>query len=786
MMRHTFLLILSLGAGMVFPAAAKAADAAFFESKIRPLLLEKCGACHGAEEQESDLRLDTPAGILQGGAAGPSVVPGKPNASLLLTAVQQRGDLKMPPDDKLSAQEIKLLEQWIRSGAVMPQDGPIQPRRSAIDWEQGGSHWAFQPLSDSPAPVIGQVNWASNPVDLYLLSKLEQQGLPPSPRASAEVLARRLSFDLTGLPPTEHQVATLRRNNTAAGFAALVDELLASPAYGERWGRHWLDVARYADSNGLDENIAHGNAWRYRDFVVEALNRDVPYDQFVRQQLAGDLLPSASPGERRRNLIATGFMSLGPKVLAEVDEVKMEMDIIDEQIDTLGGALLGLTLGCARCHDHKFDPVSMKDYYALAGILKSTRTMEHFTKIARWNEVELPMTEREARQAEAMKSEIASLETDLQHWQELAKSKPPAAGESQEDAQAKVKSITASLKKLKEQLQDVASAMALGERDPTNIQVHVRGSHLTLGDEAPRRFLQVLQGNDEPLKTAGSGRLELAEWLTTDGPQQWLLARVMANRIWRWHWGRGIVESVDNFGRLGQAPTHPELLDYLAGELIRSQWSVKQLHRLILTSSAYQQASTHRDDAMAIDSENQWYWRFAPRRLEAEAIRDAMLQASGLLDPTMGGSLLHVGNREFFFNHTSKDETRYDKTVRSLYLPVVRNNLFDGFMLFDYSDASTMQGNRVHSVTAPQALYLLNADLVDRTATSLAQQTSHLLGPDRVSTMYQAVFSRVAKPAEIQLGLTFVQRYAKVADDQRAWRAFAHALFASNEFLYLR
>ena len=768
------------------PASKKATpqQVAYFESKVRPLLLKHCASCHGEDTQESKLRLDTPAGILQGGASGPTVQPGSPGGSLLLTAVKQRGNLKMPPEDKLSTAEIQILEQWIVAGATLPEVGPIQPRRSAIDWESAGDHWAFQPLQEAELPQVSRGGWASGIVDLFLLAEMESRGLTPSSPANPNVLARRVALDLTGLPPTEQQLTQFLADPSPQAYAALVDSLLASPAYGERWGRHWLDVARYADSNGLDENIAHGNAWRYRDYVVGAFNRDLPFDAFVQQQIAGDLLPHDNPLQQRRQLIATGYLTLGPKVLAEVDEAKMEMDIIDEQIDTLGSSMLGLTLGCARCHDHKFDPVDQKDYYGLAGIFKSTRTMEHFTKIARWNEVSLPKTASEQRQADVLQSELESLEADLKRWQALAQQPAPAAGESQEDPKAKVKELTATIKKAKERLASFASAMAVGEREPTNLQVHVRGSHLTLGEEAPRRFLQVLQGDDAPLATDGSGRLELAKWLTND--QRHLLARVFANRVWRWHWGRGLCATVDNFGVLGERPSHPALLDHLASELIRNDWSVKQLQRTIVLSSAYQQDSRHREDASSSDPECQWYWRFTPRRLEAEAIRDAMLQAAGSLDRSMGGSLLHVGNREFFFDHTSKDGTRYDKTVRSLYLPVVRNNLFDGFMLFDYSDASTMQGDRAASVTAPQALYLLNSDLVDQAAAALADRTSQLGDAKRIGAMFQAALSRPPTEAERAATLRFMSQYGERADSRRSWQALAHSLLASNEFLYLR
>ncbi|MCA9176625.1 MAG: PSD1 domain-containing protein [Planctomycetales bacterium] len=759
----------------------------YFETHIRPLLSKHCVQCHGPEEQESNLRLDTPAGIAKGGAAGPSVVAGKPGASLLLTAVKQRGELSMPPEGKLNAQEIGKLETWIANGAALPGAAVGQVRSAEIDWEAARNHWSFRPLHGTP-PAVRDVSWLKTAVDTFVLKELEDRDLRPSPAADPATLLRRVTITLTGLPPTPEQASEFAADPSPRNYARIVDQLLASTAYGERWGRHWLDVARYADSNGLDENIAHGNAWRYRDFVVEAFNNDLPFDRFIHMQLAGDLLlaeqPEADVHARRQHLVATGYLSLGPKVLAEVDEQKMEMDIIDEQLTTIGKSLVGLTLGCARCHDHKFDPLTARDYYGLAGIFKSTRTMEHFTKIARWNEASLPMDELETRKSDGLKSELEQAQSELKRWEELAKAKP-AAGESQGDAAAKVKDVKAEIKRLTDALENVASAMSVGERDEiVNVSVHIRGSHLTLGEEVPRRFPEVLAPELTPLPEKTSGRLAFARWLT--GPQQHLLARVFVNRVWRWHWGKGLTPSMDNFGALGEAPSHPELLDYLALELIRNDWSVKHLHRLILLSNAYQQSSAHREDAMAVDPDNRWLWRFDTRRLEAESLRDSMLAVSGQLDRTMGGSLLHVGNREFFFNHTSKDETKYDVTRRSLYLPVVRNNLYDAFMLFDYSDASTMQGNRVNSVTAPQALFLLNSELVDRAAEGLAARTSHLVGQERAARLMELAYSRPATDQESQRASEFAAAYARETDTTRAWRALAHALLASNEFLYIR
>ena len=369
------LLPLVVAAALV-PAAARAQDTRHFEARVRPLLAEKCFKCHGPDRQRSDLRLDTADGFKKGGASGtPLVTPGRPDDSLLLRAVRHTdGVEKMPPDGKLTATQVADLATWVKAGAPFPAAVTKAPAADPA------KHWAFRPV------VRPDVTKGANPIDTFVRARLAAAGLTSAPPAERRTLIRRATFDLTGLPPTPAEVEAFLKDTSPDAFVTVVDRLLASPAYGERWGRHWLDIARYADSNGLDENVAHGTVWRYRDYVVRSLNTDKPYDQFLREQLAGDLLPAATPAARAEQLVATGFLSLGPKVLAEVDEKRMELDIVDEQIDTVGRTVLGLTLGCARCHDHKFDPIEQADYYGLAGVFVSTRTMEHFKKVARWHE----------------------------------------------------------------------------------------------------------------------------------------------------------------------------------------------------------------------------------------------------------------------------------------------------------------------------------------------------------------------------------------------------------------
>jgi hypothetical protein len=785
----------------------------FFENKIRPLLANSCYDCHNEDLQESDLRLDTLAGMLTGGKAGPALLPGNSKGSLIVTAVSYRdNDLKMPPEEKLSDAQIADLTKWVEVGAPHPDTGKVKVQHaSGIDLKKGRQHWAFQPfvkhevpaVSDSAVSNSAQVN---NPIDAFLLAQLDEKNITPVPTADKRTLIRRATFDLIGLPPTPHEVDVFLADTSADAFRKVIDRLLASPHYGERWGRHWLDVVRYADSNGLDENIAHGNAWRYRDYVVNSLNADKPYNQFLTEQLAGDLIDAGDDfSARRDNLIATGYLVLGPKVLAEVDESKMEMDIVDEQLDTIGRGLIGLTMGCARCHDHKFDPIAQKDYYALAGIFKSTRAMESFTKIAKWNE-NLIATAEEIRQKEKHDQEIKEQKETIQNLIAMAKKELPApAGETvpkdiekrfPEKTQAELKKLRQDLKQLEETLPELPTAMGVKEGDIANTQVHVRGSHLTLGDNVPRRFPLVLAGTEqEPIPKDESGRLQFAKWLTADDHP--LTSRVIVNRVWRWHFGKGLVPTVDNFGLRGQPPTHPELLDWLATEFVEQGWSLKALHRTIMLSAAYQRQSGLDERDASVDPDNRLYWRYDLHRLDAESIRDALLAVSGTLDTTMGGSLVPVKNREFFFNHTSEDKASYeDIRRRSIYVPVVRNHLYDVFQLFDYTDASVINGNRESSTIAPQALMLMNSDLMTKLSSATADRLleTDRSSAERINQLFELAYSRPASMAESDQIVNYLRQLEVLAardetdtePTHKAWQMICQSVLSSSEFLYVR
>ena len=796
-----------IGAGVASAESEPTPDQLrFFESSIRPLFIEKCQECHGPDKQWGSLRLDSRAKILGGGETGPAVVPGKPDESLLIKAVRRTDEtLQMPPKESLSARQIADLTRWVEMGAPFPATKePVTSRNRDPD------HWSFRSPRPYPVPTTKDIRWASGPWDQFVLARLEQSSIAPVDRATPRTLLRRATFDLTGLPPTPSELTEFLHDDRPDAFSRLVDRLLASPSYGERWGRHWLDVARYADSNGLDENVAYGNAWRYRDYVVAALNEGLAYDQFLTEQIAGDMLPAEGDDARSRLLTATGFLALGPKVLAEVDETKMQRDIIDEQIDTVGRAFLGLTLGCARCHDHKFDPIDTSDYYGLAGIFKSTRTMEHFKKVARWHENVLPSPEGRALKSE-FDARVASRKSTIQSVVEkgdqlvkaaLAGETPPSKLEEKypDDVKAELVRLRAELAQLEKSPPELPCAMGVSEAAVVDVAIHVRGNPLKLGDVVPRGVPRVLTRHFDPkLDSRDSGRRELARWLADANHP--LTSRVFVNRVWRWHFGKGLVRTPDNFGLLGELPTHPELLDALSVDFVRSGWSLKRLHRQIMESSTWQLDSTVPGPSRSgfeHDPENRLFGRGELHRLEAEAIRDALIAVGDGLDRRLGQSLLTVKNRAYFFDHTSKDLTDYRSQRRSIYLPVVRNNVYDVFQLLDYPDAAVTNGDRSTTTIAPQALMMMNSEFVEKCSADFAATLMDERHPDddsQIQSAYVRAYGRAPTALELEGSKAFLREIDQAlaasgeANEQRqrqAWQSLCHVIVSSNEFVYVR
>ncbi|MCA9199134.1 MAG: DUF1549 domain-containing protein, partial [Planctomycetales bacterium] len=644
------------------PAEPTDAGLAFFESKIRPVLVAECYECHSqqAGKAKGGLTVDTREAIRQGGESGHAVIPGNVEESLLLSALRHES-FEMPPSKKLDDSVIDAFQQWIEMGAPDPRDSLAETASAnrEIDLESARTFWAFQPVVRPEVPVV-ESNWPLNDVDRFVLVKQQEHQLTPVADAERRAWLRRVTFDLTGLPPTPQQVQAFLVDDSPNAYAAVVDRLLDSPQFGEHWGRHWLDVARYADSIGKTRNYPYSHAWRYRNYVIDAFNADKPYDTFLREQLAGDLLPADSNEDRAAKLIATGFLALGSHDLNERNREQFAMDVVGEQIDVTSRAIMGLTVGCARCHDHKFDPIPTNDYYALAGIFRSTELLMGYGNRIGGNNQEdgnryHSLSETALASREPVQSTVADDSDgppDAAQANRIIKQLQKRRKSIQQDEslrpvqkQRRLQKLNQNLKQAQKQLkqlrqkrdaaaQPVDGPVAMGVRDARRIAdspVHVRGDTGNLGEVVPRGFLQVILPTERLGQTSmpvtlpknSSGRLELADWLTSgDHP---LTARVMVNRIWSHLFGEGIVRTVDNFGEMGQRPSHPELLDFLASEFMDQGWSVKQLIRQITLSRTYRLSTTDDDGNASIDGDNQFLWRMNRRRLEAEAIRDAML-----------------------------------------------------------------------------------------------------------------------------------------------------------------
>ncbi|MBI1917998.1 MAG: PSD1 domain-containing protein [Planctomycetes bacterium] len=753
----------------------------FFEREIRPLLVAKCQSCHGEKKVRGGLRLTGRSALLKGGDSGPALVPGKPEQSLITRAVGYEGDLKMPPTGKLSDREITKLKRWVAQGAPWPDAArpvPAPPGEKFEPSEAQRRWWAYQPVRPVTPPNVANASWARTEIDRFILAELEKRGMAPARPADRRTLLRRASFDLTGLPPTPEEVEAFSKDDAPDAFAKVVDRLLASPAYGQRWGRHWLDVVRYADYHDGNPTTRTAsceplNAWRYRDWVVVSLNRDLPFDQFIVHQIAGDLLPSPEGKEiYTEGLIATTFLTNGSWDRGDADKEKMVSDMVDDQIDTTGKAFLGLTLGCARCHNHKFDPLSQTDYYALAGIFYSTRILKELgAKGAEYTLNRVPLVSKAvvAQRAEQLKS-LSQINARLAEFDK--KSPKPAAAD-----RARLLLVKQRDRMQAELLPEPPVAEAAQEGGTPgglfpkiqDVPLHIRGSYTRLGPVVPRRMPQFFAGERQPKITAGSGRRELANWVASrDNP---LTARVIVNRIWQGHFGAGIVRTPNNFGMLSEPPSHPALLDWLAAKFVEDGWSLKRLHRRILLSATYQQSSVVGRDQLVRDPENRWLARFTARRLEAEAIRDAMLFVSGRLDPATGGPAAADLNT----------------TRRSLYVQTARWDRSTFAMLFDAANPDASEEKRTVSTVAPQALFLLNNDFALVQAKQFMERLIREVPMDETARMQRAfhlLFGRPANAEEMRIAWQIVAPSSKEGAGT-AWRDFAHVLLCSNEFVYL-
>lgn len=754
---------------------AAAEDRDFFERQVRPLFVRRCHECHSgsAKTLKGGLRLDRGESVRAGGDSGPLVVPGNPAASLLIAAVRHTGETsEMPPAGKLPDAEIEILVRWVERGAFFFEAEPMATtKRARVSIEEGRKFWSFQPLA-RPQVALSERSWPSQqPADLLVQTELRAQGLAPSRVAEARVLIRRVALDLTGLPPAPDEVERFVADSAPDAYERLVDQLIASPRFGERWGRFWLDLARYTDKTEVWlKSTAHASL--YRDWVVAALNEDVPYDQFVRRQLATDLLPDSTPTDYP----ALGFLGLSPTYWKEL---RLAPEVIqgvvaeewEERIDAIGRTFLGLTVACARCHDHKSDPIRVEDYYALAGVMANVRLVDRPM---------LPAPESAAVQD--AREEVAAIEEQLDPLRKQAK-KTDETEQKIAELESRIQAIRAAHPKFDVPVVNAVEDAALDvlpdgpeltrlvnrRGEARDIAIQIRGNPANRGPLAPRRFLEVLSPPGEPRPfREGSGRRELADALFHEGGP--LVARVIANRVWGWHFGRGLVDTPSDFGTLGARPTHPALLEFLASELVADQWSLKQLHRRIVTSATYRQASLDDAGKRELDPENRWLWRMNRRRLEVEAWRDAMLVATGTLDARLGGPAIELddpGNRR-----------------RTLYGVVYRRELHDLLKLHDFPDPTGHNPTRDATTTPLQQLFALNGTMLHGLSHTLAARIEREGGPDvagRVRAAYGWLFSREPTAAQIALAERFLASATTPEAQQAAWRQYAHALLCSNE-----
>jgi hypothetical protein len=1012
---YVCLVIALLPVAPVQSAEPSAEAIAYFEKEVRPLLIEHCQKCHGEKKQESSLRVDSRAALLQGGDSGPSIVPNKPKEGTFLAAIRHVGDLHMPPAGKLPDRTIAVLEKWVADGAAWPEEKGTATARTAGISEADRRHWAFQPVQMPAVPTVKDTAWARSDLDRFILAKLESKGLKPVGMADKRTLIRRVTFDLTGLPPTPEEIANYLKDNSADSFNKVVERLLASKPYGERWGRHWLDVARYADTAGDGSDYPVREAYKYRDWVIDAFNRDMPYDQFLRQQIAGDILAKKAPVDQYASKVtATGFLAVGKRYGYNPGPDYQHLDFADV-IESVGRSLMGLSLGCARCHDHKYEPISAADYYAMYGILQSTQWAfpggeeqkrptqfpplvppEEAARLDRIKATELtrladqlvklnearaqlegkfwaggidlalegqpldkppggvwlssgpnrvlasaqspfehvhpagnrgvrlgsatsgdgvryvfqkalkatpgkqmhfsidfrPVAEtttlgshrfylgRGVIASQALECSLTKTEFAIRHgsqWEVVRKLVPgewytlrltidpekktysgivgkPGDLTSFEGKQlaggwdgvldtficdgnghsisksaehdldniglqetpfgmpgTKVAppapppaDLKARLAKLDVEIKAVGDARAVletkeaypvaygvSEGTPGNAKIQKRGEPDKLGAEVPRRFLEIL-GSEPIANKSGSGRLDLAEWVTR--PSNPLTARVFVNRIWGWHFGRGLVPTPSDFGTRGEAPTHPELLDWLASYFVKSGWSVKAMHRLIVHSRVYQMASADDSANMKSDPENHYLWRHSRRALDAESIRDAMLAVSGKLDRAVPGQHPFPPVNTWGFTIHAPFHAVYDSDHRSVYLMLQRNRRHPFLALFDAADPNISTAERLPTITPTQSLYLMNSPFVHEQANLLGKRLLAQPGNDsaRIRYAFELANGRSPTDQQVEVSLAFVKAYAQKLTERKAkdpipsaWNALGRVLLTDNAFLYV-
>ena len=807
-----------------------------FEKKIRPALVTFCYECHAEESDDigGGLLLDSRHGWRVGGESGPAIKPRSPRDSLLMQAIEYRG-MEMPPDEKMPDELIRSFRRWIALGSPDPRQTKSQGKMKKLTQDpdtESQKLWSLQPIGHPDVPQLADAGWAQVDLDRFILQELSTNQLSPNPLADPTTLLRRLYFDLIGLPPTPDELRAFVDEPSQSHYAEIVDQLLSSPHFGERWGRHWLDVARYGESMGSSRDVLLIHAWRYRDYVIDAFNRDLPYDRFITEQLAGDLLSiKEEPAEQRlRLLTATGLLAIGSKSL---NGGNLPNDIADDQIDVVSKAFLGLTVSCARCHDHKFDPIPTADYYALAGIFLSTDTRyggntkrpknakersKAYLRVGGELDVQLAKKiENAQKQIAALRKQVGSSQRRVaslrdrvpgDYRNDLDKTIDAAKPKAEQTAIRQYQGALKNLRKREELLKtaienapedDTVYLVAVQDKSKAvDTKILIRGEKDQRGETVPRGFLSAcadsLPKRDTQITDQTSGRLQLARWIAQ--AEHPLTSRVAVNRIWQHLMGTGLVESVDNFGSTGTPPSHPELLDYLAQRFTQTHhWSIKSMVRELVLSSTYQQSSAYEAQAYELDPANRLRWRMTRRRLEAEPIRDAILAISKLLErePFDGSLVNQIGEGEV---GRGIDTSVLEKPFhyRSVYLPIIRGIVPEPLALFDFPEPSNVQGSRDSSVTPAQSLYLMNSDFIARAAeqfaTTLLQEPSLTNDAQRIEYAYLACFSKPPTPQQVALGQGFLNDFVDSIGDSeddhwQAWSVYCQTLFASAPFRFI-
>ncbi len=827
----------------------------FFEKKIRPVLVAQCYQCHSASAKKpaGGLLLDSREAMLKGGASGQAaVVPNHPEASLLLQAIRYTNPkLQMPMSGKLPDEVIKDFEQWITMGAPDPRvaSATATATKQPYDFDAAKKFWSFQPLQNPRVPAVQNQAWVKTPIDNFILAKLEEKRIVPVSDADKRTLIRRATFDLTGLPPTPREVEAFLNDAAPNAFEKVVDRLLASPAYGERWGRHWLDLVRYADTAGCASDFPVPSAYKYRNYVIQAFNDDKPYDQFIREQLAGDLLPlkntdeKAAEAERQEKIIATGYIAISRRFGSRDTDDNL---MIDDTLDNLGKAFLGLSVSCARCHDHKFDPIPTRDYYALYGIFKSTQYAfpgteiyahaHSLTPLVKGAEAErLTKYQDEVRKLE-LKREALNVERGYVRGRQNQQAASPTLasatgkgletdqvgriidpsklGEEDHDdrnrivgktSQRTIPEIEAEIEKVRLRLFEltepprVERAYAVSESTAADSRIQRKGDNKNLGDVAPRGFLQILGGARLPENHKGSGRRELADWIAdANNP---LTARVIVNRIWLHHFGKGLVQTPNDFGVRGLAPTHPELLDYLAAQFIADGWSFKKMHRRLMLSHVYQLASNEHPPSklrhpQSEDATNNLLSRFNRRRLSAEEIRDAMLMVSGVLEQNVNGPHPFPPEKDWRYTVHHPFVAAYEHNGRGVYLMQPRIRPHPQLSIFDGADTNAATGERMLSTTPLQALFMMNDPFVHKLADAFAVRVGLAFADDaqRIDYAYRLAFGRKPSTEELKKGLAYLRdvrpdlaavNVDTEAQTRAALASYLRVLLSSNEFVFV-